>query len=134
LNRTAALVWRHCDGKTTVAEMSRLLQRYDLPPDEAVVWLALDRLEKARLLQSPLIRSAEAAGISRRAVIRRLGMVGGLVALLPLVDSLVVPAAAQNASPGGDPNGDTGGCLPQGAPCTDSSQCCSLNCDFNCSR
>jgi hypothetical protein len=27
LNRTSAIVWKHCDGKTTVAEAKRLLER-----------------------------------------------------------------------------------------------------------
>ena len=27
LNKSAALVWRHCDGKTTIAELAKLLQK-----------------------------------------------------------------------------------------------------------
>src|SRR5258708_24342958 len=34
LNRTAALVWRHCDGATNVADMAASLQRQ---PDQLLV-------------------------------------------------------------------------------------------------
>ena len=38
LNRSAALVWRHCDGTTTVADMVSLLQQeLDIPADESMV-------------------------------------------------------------------------------------------------
>src|ERR1041384_5219890 len=51
LNNTAALVWHHCDGKTTTAEMAALLgAEIGSPVDEAVVWYALDKLDKAELL------------------------------------------------------------------------------------
>ena len=51
LNRTAALVWRHCDGRTGVRTLARLLAKeLEVPPSEAMVWMALNRLAKARLL------------------------------------------------------------------------------------
>ncbi len=38
LNKTAALVWRHCDGKTGLAGMARILhEKLDLPADQEVV-------------------------------------------------------------------------------------------------
>jgi hypothetical protein len=107
LNRTAALVWRHCDGKTAVPEIAaRLHQELSLPADEELVWLALDRLEKAHLLQTGLVRPTDMPRTTRRAVIRKLGLAGGLVAFLPLVDSLVAPKPADADSAGGG-----------GAPC-----------------
>jgi hypothetical protein len=108
LNRTAALVWRHCDGKMGVSDLAVLLQqKANLPAEEAVVWLALESLDKAHLLQDRLTRPAETPGMSRRAVIRKIGLAGGLVALLPLVDSLTAPPAYAQASGEG---GGTGGC------------------------
>jgi hypothetical protein len=95
LNRTAALVWQHCDGRTTLAEMAtRLHQELDLPADESLVWLALDRLEKAHLLQGPLTRPETAGTVTRRHAIQRLARAGGLVVLLPVVTSIVAPKAA----------------------------------------
>src|SRR6476620_725537 len=52
LNQTAALVWKRCDGKTSVKQMVRLLEKEtESPVDEAVVWMAFDQLAEAHLLQ-----------------------------------------------------------------------------------
>lgn len=96
LNRTAAHVWRHCDGRSTVRELIESLRQADLPADEAVVWLALDRLEKAHLLAGPTTQPA--AEISRRAAIRKLALAGGMAALLPIVTSIAAPTPAMAAS------------------------------------
>src|SRR5262245_19716845 len=77
LNPSAALVWRHCDGRASVAEVATLLeQQLGLPRDEEVVWLALRRLQSAHLLHD---RLAEESGAqpSRRTLVRRLGLVSG---------------------------------------------------------
>jgi len=53
LNQTAALVWKYCDGKTTVPTMARWLER-DLNADtvdEKIVWYALGQLSKDHLLE-----------------------------------------------------------------------------------
>jgi hypothetical protein len=96
LNRTAALIWRHCDGQTSVAQVAAQLRKMDLPADEDVVWLALDRLDKAHLLRGPWVRPAE--GVSRRAVMRKLGRTGALSLLLPVVASMTAPTPAMAAS------------------------------------
>jgi Coenzyme PQQ synthesis protein D (PqqD) len=95
LNRTAAFIWRHCDGKTTAAEMAALAQReLNVPADEDVVWAVLRRLGKAHLLQERITPPDDAMGCSRREVMRKLAMVGGLA----LVTSIVAPEAAQAAT------------------------------------
>ena len=67
LNPTAALVWRHCDGQTSVAEVAALLEEQSATPaDESVVWMALDRLSRAHLLSEPVTLPAERARYSRR--------------------------------------------------------------------
>ncbi|HVK02662.1 MAG TPA: PqqD family protein, partial [Armatimonadaceae bacterium] len=91
LNRTAALVWRYCDGQTTVEDMTRQLEREgegDLPADPEVVWLALEGLSRARLLRERATRPAEVARVPRRDVIRRLGLAGALALALPIVTSI----------------------------------------------
>ena len=128
LNRTAGLVWRRCDGQTTVAEMAALLEReVGIPADEAVVWMALDRLGKARLLREQITLPADRSEYSRRAVIGTLGRVAGMSLLLPVVESIVAPtaAAAQSCVTVGQCEGQM--VPPQcfGQPiCNQQNQCC----------
>jgi len=99
LNRTAALVWRHCDGQTTVPELAALLgEQLATPTDEAVVWMALDRLGRAHLLNEPVTLPADRARYSRREVLRTLRRVAGISLLLPVIESIVAPRAAAQAS------------------------------------
>ena len=121
LNPTAARVWSHCDGVTTIAEMARrLTDELQAPVASEVVWLALEQLRKARLLEEPLwqetfARSAQAEQMSRRALVRRLGLAAAVT--LPLVTSIVAPSAVAAAS-----------CRPPGAVCTANADCCSNSC------
>lgn len=97
LNQTAAFVWNHCDGQTTVAEMAAMLEReFEKPVSEDVVWLALKQLSKANLLQEQVAMPGEGARVSRRQAMRKLGTAAALT--LPLVISVVAPMAAAAAT------------------------------------
>ncbi len=99
LNPTAALVWKHSDGQTSVEEIATLLHaELEAPADERLVWLALERLDKSHLLQERLSPPPELARCSRRQLVRKLGLVGGLTVLLPLVTSIVAPTPAEAAA------------------------------------
>ncbi len=99
LNRTSGLVWRRCDGRTTVAEVAALLEReLKIPADEAVVWMALDRLGRAHLLKEKVTLPADRARYSRREVLRTLRRVAGISLLLPVIESIVSPLAALQGS------------------------------------
>ena len=99
LNRTAALVWRHCDGQTSVAEVAALLDEQSATPtDEAVVWMALDRLGRANLLNEPVTLPADRTQYSRREMLRKLRRVAGITLLLPVIESIVAPLAAAQLS------------------------------------
>jgi hypothetical protein len=99
LNRTAALVWRHCDGQTSVADVAALLEeQLAIPTDEAVVWMALDRLSRAHLLTEPVKLPADRAQYSRRQMLRTLRRAAGISLLLPVIESIVAPLAAAQAS------------------------------------
>jgi hypothetical protein len=116
LNRTAALVWKHCDGRTSVAGLSRLLApELGSPGAEELVWLALEQLGRDRLLEERVARPAALAGVSRRELVRRLGLAAA--ASLPLVTSIIAPTAAQAAS-----------CKETGASCSAPAECCSGLC------
>jgi hypothetical protein len=99
LNRTAACVWRRCDGQTSVSDLAQALgETLNLPADEAIVWMALERLGRAHLLHKRLPPPGPTGRYTRREVLRRLGAAGGLAVLLPAVQSIVAPQAVQAAS------------------------------------
>ncbi|MEW6129417.1 MAG: PqqD family peptide modification chaperone [Acidobacteriota bacterium] len=115
LNQTAAIIWNHCDGTKEVAELAQILSAQSgLPADEQLVWLALDQLSKAHLLP----KAKNQNGLSRREVIKRVGISAAMA--LPLVTSIVAPSAVQAAT-----------CFPSGQPCTSSAECCSGICSSN---
>ncbi|MEN3334879.1 MAG: hypothetical protein V7641_4244 [Blastocatellia bacterium] len=94
LNHTAALVWRHCDGKTTIAQIAGLVEHeLKAPVDEEFVWLAIEQLQKARLLGDGANRVRTQGNISRRKVLRKIGWAAAVG--LPLVTSIVAPRAVE---------------------------------------
>lgn len=103
LNRTAALVWRHCDGRTPVAEIAQVLGAKAGPAEEELVHWALDELRGANLLFEA---TRPATMISRRAAMQRIARVAG-IALIPVVTSIVAPtpADAQSGNGGRGHNG-----------------------------
>jgi hypothetical protein len=114
LNRTAALVWRLCDGRRTATELAEAVGRAlaagpgaPAAVTEEVVWLALDRLEKAHLLQGGLARPAGAGPVTRRDVLRKAALIGGMSVLIPVVQSMVAPTPAMAASIGCAKRGQT---------------------------
>jgi hypothetical protein len=118
LNPTAALVWTHCDGITTVAEMAQLLEaEMKVPVGDDVVRFALEQLSKSDLLDSPYTRT-QTKRMSRRGAIMRLGVAAAVT--VPFISSITAPTAAQ-----------AGTCLPNGIACTSNAQCCSNNCANN---
>lgn len=115
LNRTAALVWKKCDGKTSVPQLARLLEReLRTKLDDELVLLAIEQLSRRHLLEQDSAR-AKPPGMSRRALMRRLGLATAIA--LPLVTSLVAPTPAEAAT-----------CKANGQSCTTSAECCSGLC------
>jgi hypothetical protein len=112
LNRTAAAVWRSCDGRTPVAAIGRRLG-HDTGEgvDTEVVWLALAQLQKAGLLDDASL-PARAAGVSRRAA---LGRLVGAALLVPAVVSITAPTAGAAGSGGGQSCKSNKDCGPDGA-------------------
>ena len=96
LNRTAAAVWRLCDGQNTVAAIAaRLRQELDPNVDETVVPVALQELSRANLLEQDetTIQSGFLGSkLSRREMSIRAGL------MVPVVASILVPTPAAAAS------------------------------------
>jgi hypothetical protein len=106
LNDTAAKVWKNCDGKNSVAEISAALgNETGVAIDEGVVWLALDQLEKFKLLAEVPAAPAVFAGMSRRQLMRTLGVAA---IALPVVVSIIAPTPAHAVSCGRPCTADPG--------------------------
>ncbi len=126
LNRTAALVFQGADGRATVDDLADALRReLSVTDAKRLAWLALERLERAHLLDGAPPPPAGIAGHSRRDLLRRAGLAA---ALLPAVSSILAPTAAEAA--GTCVQGDAG-CPGKdfGTPCYGSNPAdCGINC------
>ncbi len=118
LNQIAADVWRLCDGKKTVAEITRSMEKAKPPVEEGLVWMTLRKLSKAGLLLEPIPLPPPSIDLSRREVMRRVGMTA--MVTLPLVTSMLVPTAAEAAS-----------CATIGQLCNTKPCCAPLTCVAN---
>jgi len=105
LNRTAALVWEQCNGKTTAAQAARSLQsKLDAPVDADLVWLAVKQLERFHLVE----RDGNIPSVSRRNLVLKYAP---LALAFPVIMSISAPSPAQAASCG-QPCSTNVGCPP----------------------
>jgi Coenzyme PQQ synthesis protein D (PqqD) len=97
LNQTAAFVWQHCDGKTTVAAIAaKMAQSLGEPVDEKVIQFALQSLAQDGLLQTSTFTPSIPGGMTRRDVMQKIGMRAAVA--LPLVAALLVSTPKAHAS------------------------------------
>jgi Coenzyme PQQ synthesis protein D (PqqD) len=116
LNQTAAQIWQNCDGRRTVAQLRELAEKEaGAPVPEEIVWLALDQLEKFKLIDEAPAKPARLAGINRREMVRRVGIAA---IALPIILSITAPTAQAQASG-----------LPPGSCCNNPGQCSSGSCN-----
>jgi hypothetical protein len=117
LNRTAALVWAQCDGKTTAAQAARALAgKLDASVDTDLVWLAVKQLQRFDLVEA----TAKAPRVSRRDLVLKYAPIA--IVLLPVIVSITAPTPAQAATCG-QFCGSGGGC-PLGCRCSFSTGLC----------
>ena len=117
LNDTATRVWKNCDGRKTVTEISATLSaETNTDVKDEVVWLALDQLKQFELLQEAPAKPALFAGMTRRQMVARLGIAA---VALPAIVSIVSPTAQAQGS-----------CFPQGSSrcCVNPNECCAGTC------
>jgi len=95
LNPTAAWIWERADGTRTVAELADSLVEVEADARTLLTLEALATLQEANLLVPETV-ALEAAGISRRSLLRNIGIAA---MALPVVSTLAAsPAAAQSVT------------------------------------
>ncbi len=118
LNETITIVWNNCDGETTAKEIvKRLEKRFNTKVEEDFVWLALDELKRANLLDSEISKD-DFAKLSRRKVLFRYAPIA---VALPIVMTLIAPPAVHAQS-----------CVMVGQPCVTPADCCPPTTDIFC--
>ena len=127
LNQTAALVWKRCDGKTTIAKMTGLLQeQLDTSVNADVVWLAIKQLQRFHLVESYV--HVATPSVSRRNLVLKYAPAA---LVLPFIMSISAPAAAAAATPTPAPTPDP--CIANpgglGCPCSNDNDCDTFNCN-----
>jgi hypothetical protein len=128
LGPVAAAVWRHADGRSSVARIAAVVgKETGMAVGEAAVRVALDRLDDARLLDQPLPES----GRSRREWLKQAAMVTGLT-VVSITAPLSVEAATCVAGCTSRPNTPPGNCgaIPCCPPA--SGRCCTQSAGQNC--
>ncbi len=113
LNQTAALVWEQCDGNKSVSDIAhRIGTELNAKVNDDVVFLALDQLGKDNLLEKRVALPIDMTQISRRELLRRVGLATAVA--LPVIISIMSPTAANAVT-----------CIPSGAACSPTVVCCS---------
>jgi hypothetical protein len=95
LNRTAALVWKHCDGHHDLPALEALVARelgLAAPEAAAAARLALEQLGRRKLLQEAVAPEPEDEHLTRRKALRKMAVAAA--AAIPLVMSLKSPSVA----------------------------------------
>jgi hypothetical protein len=128
LNRLAVAVWNHADGSRSIEDLQRLASDdVGVPVDQASVWLALRKLERARLLTEKL---GTGGPMTRREVLHKAGRLGATAMVTPIIASALVPMAAAAASPGACATPFVCGGVP--IPFCDQTQFCSMFSRLSC--
>lgn len=112
LNSTSAIVFNHCNGKTTFDELKN---KYKFTDD--LIYFTLDKLNENNLLKEYQANN-HFAGLSRRDVIKRIGL--GSMITLPVISGIIAPTATHAAS-GGLALGAN--CAPAGSVCAPGGVC-----------
>ncbi|HBB89834.1 MAG TPA: hypothetical protein DC047_19690 [Blastocatellia bacterium] len=95
LNKTAALVWKNCDGSKSVGDISLSLAESGAQLDQDMIWMALAELKRFELVSHVPTRSNVVGGMGRRQMMRNVGIAA---AALPMIVSIIAPTPAQAAS------------------------------------
>jgi hypothetical protein len=96
LNRSAALVWKHADGRTSIEELATLLaEETGTPADTRVVEFALQSLDKDGLMEQAGLPGSEETNLDRRRLFHKLGWAAALLVALPMVTAVKASAVSK---------------------------------------
>jgi hypothetical protein len=130
LNETSSIVWQNCDGRTSPKDIAAIVQKeLGTEVNEDLVWFAVNALNNEKLLNPEMNYDDKFKGLSRRDVIKKVGL--GTMVALPLVASLAAPSAvfAQSCIPPAPSM--CGASLPANSNCSCSCECASGCCMAN---
>lgn len=97
LSESCAIVWELADGDTSVDEMAAgIADRTELPADVEMVWLAVEQLDRAGLMQA--CGDAPGESISRRQLAKRLGLTASALIAIPAIVTTMAPSVAAAGS------------------------------------
>jgi hypothetical protein len=100
LSPAAAAVWRNCDGESSTYDLCAELRKEGIQADEELVWMILHRLSKLELLKKKVTLPENAILSTRRDLVKKVAMTGGM--LLLMTATIGAPTAAQAQSGEGD--------------------------------
>ena len=104
LNRAAALVWHHCDGRRSIPQLGVLVgAKLGAEADETIVRYAIEQLAQAHLLEGTPAGTGDR--VTRRDVVKRMAVAGAAIAI-PAVLSIAAPTPmmAASSNPVGEPD------------------------------
>lgn len=114
LNESLTNVWRLCSGTNSVEGITNVLNRKTKTQHtDDFVWLALEQLKRHDLLQNGEQFEINFDGLSRRQIIKKIGLAAMIA--LPMISSVIAPDAAMAASGCVNPGGATPGAHLGGA-------------------
>lgn len=122
LNKVSKFVWENCDGSNDLSALAEKIGRsLSHPITEEAIWMAIDQLKKEDLMESVGEESTRFDGISRRELIRKVGLTSAVA--LPMICAIIAPSAAHAQSIG---------LLANGTSCSANSECSSNKCQGVC--
>ena len=91
------MVYQLCDGKNSISDIrSSIAEKLNQPVNNDWIWLALAGLKKDKLLEESESFEIDFNGLTRRQVIKQVGLASMIA--LPLVSSVIAPTAANAQS------------------------------------
>ena len=99
LNETSAMIWNACDGTRDLGQLREYASaKLNASVNDDLIWLAIDQLKKEDLLVNAPETETFFGGMSRRDVVKKIGI--GAAIAIPLISGIVAPPAASAATCG----------------------------------